>query len=358
MVFLIDRLLSLSRSAQAATGHQAPCCGRSNSTRSSVCLPIEIPEGDPVYGQYGIRCHEFKRSLAGLRPGCSLGPRTQFNLVSSFVDASFVYGSSRSASLSLRRNSRGLLEMWNYFESGSWLPLLPPQLEQPDEECVGRAAGRYCFRSGDPRTNQQAQLVALHTVHARQHNRLAGALSRLNPHWTDRRLYHEARHIHIAIVQHILLAEYLPALLGPKLCKKFGLVEAPAGSYWDHYEPELNAGISQAFSAAAFRQGHTTVPSQVYRFNNRHLIERVYQLRQLFRQPWPLFEPGALDEFLLGALNAPATAFDPFISADLSGHLLETPEEPVGLDLTAINIQRGEFIQHSLRTHDQLEQTN
>ena len=303
-------------------------------------MPIEVFANDPLYGRYGVRCHDFKRSLAGLRPGCSLGPRTQINLVSSYVDGSFVYGNSRSASGSLRAGTGGLLEMWDYFEDEGLAALLPPQTEEPDEECVGRRNGLYCFRSGDPRTNQQVQLVALHTIHARQHNRLAGALAHLNPHWSDNRLYHEARHIHIAMIQHILLTEYLPLLLGPRLQVKYNLSESD--SYWDHYDASLNPGASQGFAAAAFRQGHTTVPGEVYRFNRLHEPVQVYRLRDLYRQPWVLFEVGAVDEFLLGTLTPPAQSFDPFVSQELSGQLLKLPDEPFGLDLTAINIQRGE----------------
>jgi len=318
-------------------------------------MPIEIGPDDPLYAQYGIRCHDFKRSLAALRPGCTLGPRTQLNIITSYIDASFVYGSTRSASSSLRANSDGLMRVWNYFQEEGLKPLLPPQVENPDEECVGRPRGRFCFKSGDSRTNQQIQLVTLHTIHLRQHNRLALSLAALNPHWSDNRLYHEARHIHIAMVQHILLAEYLPILLGPKLCAKYELLESQSGAYWDHYDPSINPGVSQAFAAAAFRQGHTTVPSQVFRFNNQHEPLRVYQLRQLFRQPWALFEAGAVDELLLGLLDVPAQSFDPFMSSDLSGHLLEVPGQPVGLDLSAINIQRGNFVAPLLRARRQAD---
>lgn len=307
-------------------------------------MPIQLSPNDPVYGEYGLRCHEFKRSIAGLRPGCSLGPRTQTNTITSFVDVSFVYGSSKSMTRSLRQTRRGLLEMWNLFEDEGLKEMLPPQRSNPDLECVGRSprAGRpFCFQSGDVRTNQHVQLVTLHTIHARQHNRIASALYQLNPHWTNNRLYHEARHIHIAMVQHILLNEYLPALLGPKLCKKYNLTESPLGSYWDHYDPTLNPGVSQAFAAAAFRQGHTRVPSSVFRVNVLHQPVRVYQLRELYRQPWPLFEPGAVDQFLLGMLDTAAASFDPFMSLELSGHLLQMPDEQVGLDLASMNIQRG-----------------
>lgn len=314
---------------------------------SRVCLPIELSPDDPVYGPYGMRCHEFKRSIAALRPGCSLGPRSQVNLVTSFIDASFVYGSSSQDSRSLRSTSNaGQLATWDYFRGQRLKPLLPPQLDQPDEECVGRRAGRYCFRSGDSRTNQHLPLVVLHTIHTRQHNRLAHTLALLNPHWNSDRIYHEARHIHIAMVQHIILNEYLPLLLGANngILEQFKLTELDEPLYWDNYDPTINPGISQEFAAAAFRQGHSSVPSLVFRLSPiGQRRNRVYPLRQLFRQPWPLFEPWALDEFMSGLLETPAQLVDQFISGELAGHLLEEPDEAVGLDLVAINIQRGKL---------------
>lgn len=335
---LLNHDLAMASNARDSTGHSGSCCGKSAPHRT--CMPIDIAADDPLYSRHGIGCHEFKRSLAAVKQGCSLGPRSQINTITSYVDASFVYGSSAS-SASMLRGSRGRLQVWNYFERRKLKPLMPPQIEDPDEECVGRSGGRYCFLSGDLRTNQQIQLVALHTVHMRQHNRLASGLARINPHWTDNRLYHEARHIHIALVQHFLISEYLPALLGPGLMAKYNLEESPAGSYWNHYQPSRDASISNGFAAAAFRQGHSTVPSQVHRYSNQHKLKRTYQLRHTYRQPWPLFEPGAMDEFLLGALNSPSQTLDPFVSADVSGHLLQMPDERVGLDLIAINIQRG-----------------
>lgn len=349
---LINHDLALASGARDQTGHTSACCPVSSSRQRAmwsrldrmaqeVCMPVEMSPMDPFYSQYNVRCHDFKRSISGLRPGCTLGPRTQTNSITSFVDASFVYGSQASAMESLRAGRRGLLATWNYFTDQGLKALLPPQINEPDLECIGRSRGRYCFRSGDARTNQQVPLAALHTIHTRQHNRLARALSQLNPHWSDELIYQEARHIHVAMVQHILLNEYLPALLGKRQCIKYSLVESALGSYWDKYEPEVDPSISQEFAAAAFRYGHSTIASLVYRFNNLHEPRRVYQLRQLFRQPWPLFEPGAMDEFILGLVDASSQSNDPFVSHELTGHLLETPERPYGFDLVSINLQRG-----------------
>jgi hypothetical protein len=93
----------------------------------------------------------------------------------------------------------------------------------------------------------------MHTLMAREHNRVAHALSQINPHWDDetlyqvipqhRRTYHkitlasttflygpvvcmlqEARRIVIAEIQHITYNEFLPIILGKEVMEKFGLL--------------------------------------------------------------------------------------------------------------------------------------
>ncbi len=57
-------------------------------------------------------------------------------------------------------------------------PLLPLNLEEPDEGCIRPSEDVYCFSSGDPRVNEQTLLAMLHTLFAREHNRVAGELQR------------------------------------------------------------------------------------------------------------------------------------------------------------------------------------
>lgn len=52
----------------------------------------------------------------------------------------------------------------------------------------------FCL-PGDERTNENIGLASLHTLFMREHNRLARALAKLNPHWDGERLYQEARKI-------------------------------------------------------------------------------------------------------------------------------------------------------------------
>lgn len=104
---------------------------------------------------------------------------------------------------------------------------------------------------------------------ARQHNRLAAGLAEVNPHWDDETLFQEARRINIAIIQHITYNEFLPILLGKEVMEKFGLVLAKDG-YWDGYDPKINPGIIDAFASAAFRFGHSLLPTAVERWSKAH----------------------------------------------------------------------------------------
>ena len=67
-----------------------------------------------------------------------------------------------------------------------------------------------CFQAGDHRANEQLGLLTMHTIWMREHNRIAVDLLALNPHWDTDTVYHEARKIVGALVQHITYQHWLP----------------------------------------------------------------------------------------------------------------------------------------------------
>ncbi len=124
--------------------------------------------------------------------------------------------------------------------------------------------------AGDSRSNQIMGLTALHILFLRYHNFLATALSAINPHWNDEQLYQEARRIVIAIEQHITYNEFLPLLLGRPTMDTYGLT-TQTGGYSPSYDETVNPSITNEFSAAAFRMGHSLIQGAMqyaFRFPN------------------------------------------------------------------------------------------
>lgn len=219
-------------------------------------------------------------------------------------------------------------------------PLLPPEAENPERDCIGRPRHLFCFIAGDERVNEQIHLTILHTLYVRDHNRMAEELSRINPHWDDEKVFQETRHIVAAQVQFITMNEWLPLIIGDELMHRYNLSVTKEG-YWDGYDPNVHMSPSQGFTTAAFRFGHTFIQGMVRRYNKYHEFMGEDPLRNLLRQPFMIYEPGKVDELVGGLINTPAQTYDPFITQEVSGHLFQEPHHFAGLDLPAINLMRG-----------------
>lgn len=67
--------------------------------------------------------------------------------------------------------------------------MLPLKLDIPDEGCTRSNRSQFCFDAGEIRVNEQLILTTMHTIWAREHNRVANKLAEVNPHWDDETLY-------------------------------------------------------------------------------------------------------------------------------------------------------------------------
>ena len=124
------------------------------------------------------------------------------------------------------------------------LDLLPLSLEDPDEGCIRPSEDVFCFRTGDPRVNEQTVLCMLHTLMIRNHNLMARQLAGLNPHWSDETIFQETRHINVALFQHITFNEFLPMVLGKQGLYDHDLVLYTDG-YYDGYDASIDPGAAQ-----------------------------------------------------------------------------------------------------------------
>lgn len=105
-------------------------------------------------------------------------------------------------------------------------------------------------------------MTAVHTLFAREHNRIAHILSQVNPRWSDELIFYETRRIIIAKIQHIVYKEFLPLLVGSERMIKFNLHVRDDG-YANDFHPDVNACITSEFSTAAMRFGHSIVDGKL-----------------------------------------------------------------------------------------------
>nr|CAD7454657.1 unnamed protein product [Timema tahoe] len=316
------------------------CCNRPPHLKNPYCLEIEIPADDYFYSLFGLRCQDFVRGFPAVRPGCRLGSRSPFNTLSGVIDGNTVYGVSEKFSRHLRAGYGGLMRMNPVFAEYGLKDLLPLKLDIPDEGCTRPNRSMYCFEGGEIRVNEQLVLTCMHTLMAREHNRVASSLGQINPHWDDETLYQETRRIVIAEIQHITYNEFLPILLGKEVMDKFGLLTNKEG-YWDGYDPNVNPNVIDAFAAAAFRFGHSLLPTAIERWSKAHKFIASRRLSDLIRQPFDLYRAGVLDEYFMGLMNQVAQAMDDSVTQEVTNHLFKKPGARFGMDLAAFNMQRG-----------------
>ncbi|XP_076063495.1 salivary peroxidase/catechol oxidase-like [Oratosquilla oratoria] len=298
--------------------------------RHPACFPILIAENDPFFARFGRRCMNFVRSMPAPRSGCGLGNVEQMNQVTHFLDGSAVYGSSERESEELREKSRGLLKMQ---KTNGLLP------EDPDLEKDFCGVNR-CFKAGDGRVNEMTGLAAIQTIWVREHNRLVTEMARLNPHWTGETLFQETRRILVAEMQHITYNEWLPIIVGTQYAQSRRLLPLRRGFSQD-YDASVNPSILNEFATVAFRFGHTLVQGMIKLFDKSGRTSEVLRLRESFHRPTHLYTPGKLDEYLRGLVTQKAQRFDNSITRELTNHLFDMENQGFGMDLVALNIQRG-----------------
>ncbi len=190
----IDHDITLTAETRDPRTRKTPKCCEGNAHPN--CLPIEIPHGDPFFAKHEQRCMNFVRSPAGLRYNCRLGTRDSFNEISSPIDAGTVYSNDEETLKTLRSFKGGRLKMLPVFEDFGMKDLLPLKLEDPDEGCIRPSEDVYCFLAGDLRVNEQTVLAVVHTLFVREHNRMADALAKVNPHWNDETLFQVPKYNH------------------------------------------------------------------------------------------------------------------------------------------------------------------
>jgi hypothetical protein len=210
--------------------------------------PFAIPfaTGDPL--------EDFTNSFGAISlnrtpaaPGTGVvSPRQQINTISSYIDGSGVYGVS-AARLEWLREGPVDNDLTNngaklMLTSDGYLPRANARgnaSAAPPMDLMGALVGRpdRAVVAGDVRANENLALTSMHTLFAREHNRIVQALPRRLP---AELKFELARRVLGAELQYITYTQFLPAL-GVRL------------DHYRGYDPTVNATLGNEFAVVGYR---------------------------------------------------------------------------------------------------------
>uniref|UniRef100_A0A915DHV2 peroxidase n=1 Tax=Ditylenchus dipsaci TaxID=166011 RepID=A0A915DHV2_9BILA len=234
--------------------------------------------------------------------------------ISPFVDGSQIYGSSSKDLHKFREGRTGMLKM-SRFNSQMVLPF-------DQSKCSGESQCTASFVAGDIRANLFLGLSSMHILFAREHNRLAAELQRLNAAWSGDRVFQEARKIVGAEIQSILYKEFLP---------------------------NCGSTISNVFTTSAYRFGHGMLLENYPRLmdNGQEISQGSFNFGDgVFKSNKILFE-GGIDPILRGFWNTAVKRphrMTPAITERMFG----------STDLGSLNIMRGR--EHGIPSYNKWRQ--
>ncbi|XP_074046499.1 myeloperoxidase-like [Macrotis lagotis] len=332
----VDHDLVFSPSTDANPRKKEGSCETNSCVFDPPCFPIKFPPNDPRIGTQDF-CMPFARTSPACNPNTFV--REQINAITSFMDANMVYGSEEFLANLLRNQSShlGLLAVNEKFQDEG-LDFLPFETRNKKNPCLltNKEANIPCFRGGDMRANENLGLMVFHTLFLREHNRLAMELKKLNPHWDGEVLYQEARKIIGAMIQIITFRDYLPLVLGNEMEQYI----PPYIGYNESVDPT----VANVFSSA-FRFGHGSIPPFVSRLDAKFQPNgpnSTVPLHLTFCASWRIIQEGGIDPVLRGLLINPSKMMkqNEIMTEEVQNRLFEQTEV-MGLDLAALNLQRG-----------------
>lgn len=287
---------------------------------------VIVPTGDEWFDPLntGTMFIPLSRSNYDVATGTSIeNPRQQINSLTAFIDGSQIYGVDIERANALREFIGGRLKV----SDGNFLPFNTNGFDNAND--AHQVEDTKLFLAGDVRANENPELISLHTLFVREHNRIADEAAKRHPDWVDEQLYQHARRIVIAELQIITYQEFLPAIMGEDLL--------PA---YHGYDSSINPNISNEFATAAFRVGHSMLGADIeFLDNDMEEIRDEMELHASFFNPSVVSEVN-IDPILKYLASDVAQEIDTRVVNDVRNFLFGEPGQG-GFDLASLNIQRG-----------------
>ena len=307
---------------------------------------VDIPLTDPDFAFDSDGIIRLPRKAFKVGSGKSVTNPRQFNNdITTWVDASLVYGSdaTRASALRTHAGTGAHLRTHEFGDPATAQDDLLPTAQDLIDAGVSvpsmlmasnpRMADNVRFIVGDVRANENTAILALHTLMVREHNRIVDVLTLADSGLSDEDKYQIARKVVGAEMQAVTYQEYLPAI---------GVDVDTSGGY----DVDVNPSISTEFAHAVFRMGHTSINEQALRLNHDltpHVAGPV-TLEDTFFNPMEVFDTGGIEPFLLGLISNVQEATDAKMVPGLRNGLFQMGPTSMIHDLAAIDIERGRDI--------------
>ncbi|MEH2513383.1 peroxidase [Nitrobacteraceae bacterium AZCC 1564] len=272
-----------------------------------IDMSIPVPADDEVLTPGNII--PMTRVAIDPATGVEGHPAAAINTVTGWLDGSQIYGSDAATAASLRTED-GHMKI----SAGGNLPIIDTPL------------GEF-FAAGDARAQENPDLTALQVLFVREHNFQVDKLHKQHPEWSGDKLYETAKAITTAEMVNITYSEFLPHLLG-----------TDAIAPYHGYDPTVDARITEEFAGAAFRFGHSIVSDEITAISNIGAVTSEQTLAESFFEDTAIFEATGADGLLRHLAGDVANPLDSHLVDGLRNLLVDPPS---GIDLAAINIQRG-----------------
>lgn len=298
-------------------------------------VSIHVQAGDEYFDPLGMGTAiiHVLRNVYDPETGTSVeNPRQHPNIITAFIDGSGVYGSDEERADWLRTFVGGKLKT----SAGNMPPFNTTTGEFADpvdpfapEMANATGISEKIYVVGDVRGNENALLLSFHALFVREHNRLCDVVAADNPDWDDEEIYQHVRKLVGGLIQSIVYDEWLPEM-GINL------------QAYQGYDPTVHPQLSNTFTAAAYRLGHTLLSEELLRIGpDGAVVEQGnIDLKHAFFNPFAIIEVGGIEPYFRGMAIQKQQMLDAKV-VDGVRNFLFGPPGAGGLDLASINIMRG-----------------
>ncbi|KAL0840028.1 hypothetical protein ABMA28_015353 [Loxostege sticticalis] len=337
LVFLISDVLSIHDTINYVLWK--PYCCLPQGKQDKDCIPVKIPNDDPVHRFGNLRCMKLTRPFTYQSEGCLKNDTVPERIVTPTptIDLSKLYGQVPEVLASKGRLFKNGLLKYEIEEGRMW----PPSTKTKDDLCIlnQKPVETRCHDTPEPISNSLAGINLFSIWFWRLHNYIATALAKVNPCWDDDRLFYETREINIAFMLQIIYYELLPSLMGHENLRREGVIASTPG-FRDSYNDQVLPQISAEY-AFVLRWFHIIQENDQKMYNAQGHYLRSVPLTNITLRTGYLAIDNNLDYITQGVFRQAGGRFDNLVDPDIAEIGLGPMTE--GTDITSFDLVKNRY---------------